>query len=115
MSWNKNTVVCSGVDVIVEVLRHIGIPYSLSVMKTVMGRGLNDAWQNSPIITTMNTIGYQGQKQYDLRRLEYNKTVILERMERTTDCDTDDVITSTQFDFADEPMYWLYEFIEENS
>ena len=98
MSWNKNTVTLSFVDATIKVLRDLGVPYSLSVIGKVKGIGLND-----------------DDKPYELQRLAYSQVVILERMERTTDCDTDDIITSTRFSLRDEPQDWNYEITEENS
>ena len=105
MSWDKNTVNCSHIDSIVGTLQQLGVPYSLSVMREVRGSGAHDYEAEAP----------RERKVYPLRRLEYNKFVILERMERTTDCDTDDLIGSYPFDFADEPKDWEYEITEENS
>ena len=99
MSWNKNTINLSFVDATVKVLRNLEIPYSLSPRWYARGYGVNDG----------------DDKEYPLHRLQYNKIVILERMERTTDCDTDDVITSTQFNLEEEPKDWKYEITEENS
>ena len=99
MSWDKNTVNCSHIDSIVGTLQQLGVPYSLVVMKEVRGRGFNDDIPSTAAPFLVD-------KFYLIRRLEYNKFVILERMERTTDCDTDDLICSYPFDFADEPTDW---------
>lgn len=99
MSWDKNTVDCSRLDTYKAILDELGLPYELTVKIAVRGMGLND---------DEDTV-------YELRRLQYNNFVILERMERTSDCDTDDVITSTQFLLEDEPKDWQYEIMEENS
>ena len=108
MSWDKNTINCSHIDSIVRTLQQLDTLYSLTVEKEVRGMGLNDDIPST-------AAPFLVERFYPLRRLEYNRFVILERMERTTDCDTDDLICSYLFDFADEPADWQYEITEENS
>ena len=108
MSWNKNTVDCSHIDSIVTTLQQLGVPYSLSVMKELVGWGLNDDIPST-------AAPFSVERLFPIRRLEYKRFVLLERMERTTDCDTDDLLCSYPFDFEDEPADWKYEITEENS
>lgn len=91
MSWNKNTVMFSEVDAVMRTLQELETPYTLEVIDSFRGMGLND---------------YDGDAMYDLRRLQYADTVILEYVELDLDCDTDDCILSTRFILWEVPNEW---------
>lgn len=93
MSWNKNTVDNSFVDRTIELLDELEIPYKLTTLGEVHGLGLNDDYARNG-------------KPYEARRLEYGDFVILERMERSADCDSDDYFISEKFSKANEPENW---------
>jgi len=92
MSWNKNTVSFSPIDMIVGVLSDLKIPYQLSVLATVKGYGLNDDYLDLP--------------DWKIRRLQFKNTVYLEQIEQDADCDTDDIITAHKFTIETEPEDW---------
>lgn len=106
MSWNKNTVDLSEVDAAERVLRNLKIPYHLSTLKKVQGRGLNDTDDSLD-----NLYDLDNQK-YLIRRLQYRDIVLLEQMVRTCDCDADDVICSYTFNLTSEPKVWIPEVKE---
>ena len=95
MSWDKNTISMSSLKAILKTLENVGIPHEVSVIGTFKGRGLND----DPYMNGTDTT-------YELRRLQYQDRVILEHVELDGDCDTDDVIVSTEFWLKDEPKNW---------
>lgn len=99
MSWNKNTRVESSVDATIEVLKKLSVPYTVTVLGTVIGMGLND----------------YDDKRYDIRRLQYRDTVLLEAMYRTEDCDSDDYLISYDFTLDTEPKAWKIEEQESSS
>ncbi len=88
MSWNKNTIV-SDMDSIIHTLKNAGIPYSVTVVKTVQGRGLNDMFRKDA--------------SYPLRKLVYADKVVMEQMQSHSDCDMDDVIVTVEFPKGAEP------------
>lgn len=90
MSWNKNTVIVSEIDAAIKVLEAYKKPYSLTVIGTVIGRGLNDL---------ANT-------KYPIRRLSFEDRVILEAMFEAGDCDSDDWLISEEFSLENEPKNW---------
>ena len=97
MSWDKRTINMSHLDMVRELLDDSGFPYTLIVQESVPGFGIND------------DIPLTGEpKYYDLRRLQYGNWVILERIERTADCDEDDTISSHKFSLWEEPKDWKY-------
>ena len=83
MSYNKNTVNHSHIGTIAEVLNDLGIPCTISNIGEVEARGVNDC--NSGIATRT------------MRELRYKGFIVLERMHRTPDCDSDDVIMSHKY------------------
>ena len=93
MSWDKNTVDLSSLDSVVQTLDNLGKEYHLSIEAEVVGRGLND-FENTP--------------PYKLRRLRYDKWVILEQITQDADCDVDDTISSRTFLLEEEPKDWQY-------
>ena len=93
MSWDKNTISFSDIDAVVDVLKDTRIDYGLSVITKVLGRGLNDGM-------------WDEETYYELRRLEYDNIVYLEKIEQDADCDTDDIISSHKFTKANEPKDW---------
>lgn len=95
MSWNKNTIVTSTVDATVEILTDLSYPYNLQIKRLIQGIGINDLEV----------------REYPLRRLQYGKWVILEKMIRHSDCDIDDTIVSYKLTLEDEPKNW--NFVEE--
>ena len=93
MSWDKNTIVFSALSSIKELLDDLNVPYQLSVITRVRGRGINDgAWDE--------------ETWYDLRRLQFGDFAILENIEQDVDCDTDDIILSHKFELTKEPKDW---------
>ena len=96
MSWNKNTIKISEIDIIINLLQELNTPYKLTILGKVKGLGLNDT----------------GDVYYEIRKLEYKDIVILERMERSKDCDADDVIVSYVFEKDKEPENWKIEIIK---
>ena len=105
MSWDKNTIVCSQINAIISTLDICKKPYTLSVLGNVQGHGLND----DLIIEDNSGELYPGSKYYDIRKLEFEGIVILEQMQRSHDCDTDDMIISVKFDKGSEPKTWPLE------
>lgn len=97
ISWNKNTLVLSDIDNTIEVLKETGTPYTLVEIGKVNGMGLNDDIQSDDI------------KQYPIRRLEYKTFVVLEQLQRTPDCDSDDWLISKKFKKGEEPKKWELE------
>jgi len=95
MSWNKNTLNNSKLDHIKIILDELSIPYKLTTLGKVMGIGLNDDIREDC--------------DYPIRKLEVGNKVVLERMERNTDCDFDDYITSYIFDKEKVPKNWELE------
>jgi hypothetical protein len=100
MSWNKNTIV-SDMDSIIHTLENAGIPYAITVEKTVKGRGLNDMYLREETI-------------YPLRRLIYSDKVVLEQMQQNSDCDVDDVIVTVEFKKDNEPKDFQFVVIIDN-
>ena len=90
MSWNKNTVNCSGLDAIREALLGLGASHTITSIGEFVGRGLND----------------EDGELYDLRRLQYFNAVVLEYVDLHSDCDADDVICSQWFSMENEPKDW---------
>ena len=93
MSWNKNTVDKSFVDQAIKLLDELEIPYKVETLGEVQGMGLNDDYGRD-------------RRPYEARRLEYAGFVMLERMERSADCDSDDYFISEKFKIEDEPEKW---------
>lgn len=96
MSWNKNTIVSSHIDVIVKTLTEVGEKYEVRELAKVDGMGLNDDWDTK----------------YPIRMLSYRNIVVLERMNRHPDCDFDDFIDSHEFDKNYVPKEWEYDITD---
>lgn len=79
MSWNKNTI-HSYLNDLVKVLDAANAPYSLTDRGIVGDFGLNE---DGPIT---------------LRTLVYTNVVLMEQMQRTEDCDSDDYIVCLGFE-----------------
>jgi hypothetical protein len=99
MSWDKNTFNTSKMAEVVKVLNELGEPYTCTHLGQVRAMGVNDS---------MNDIDV-----YSIKKLEYRDKVILERMERTHDCDSDDILTSHTFKKGEEPSEWPLEVYED--
>lgn len=97
MSWDKQTVDYSDIKIVLDTLNVIGVPYVLTELGKIRGNGLND-------INEEGTETY-----YSLRKLEYANRVILDQMQRTHDCDSDDCIVSITFYKKDVPQDWKLE------
>jgi hypothetical protein len=95
MSWNKNTINLSQIDAWINLCKSNNMAYELTVLGKVRGRGLNDDGD------------------LEIRRLRCGESVLLERMERTADCDSDDLIQSYQYNRATEPKQWDIEIGDE--
>lgn len=100
MSWNKNTRNESEVNSVVRTLKKLGVKYKLTTIGSVQGMGLNDDYRKSSL--------------YKLRKLEYKDVVLLEKMVRSTDCDSDDVIISKEFKANKLPSEWVLEIVFDN-
>jgi len=90
MSWDKQTINLSKLDAVRDTLEEVGVPFRESVIATFRGAGCNDP----------------DYEMYDLKRLAYRDTVILEYVTMDSDCDANDYIQSIQFDLKDEPKHW---------
>lgn len=100
MSWKKQTINLSKIDKIVENLRQEQIPYIISLLGKVEGKGLNDILEN------------EEWRVYQLRRLDYDNKIMLERIIQTNDIELDDFIISKVF-YKDEcPDEWYYKIIK---
>ena len=100
MSYNKNTVNCSDIDTIIETLKELNVKYILKDIGKVTGYGLND--------------DYAKTDKHKIRKLTYEDFVVLEKIKRTTDCDTDDLIVSKKFHKNKVPKKWEIEETIEN-
>jgi len=98
MSWDKNTISFSEVDAFLRFADIFGADYQLIELAKVRGRGLND----DPYMSGE-------EKLYPIRRVEFKDKVILEYMERHSDCDADDIIRSCIYDKAQVPLEWQLE------
>ncbi len=105
MSWDKNTVNMSNIDGTILTLKKLGVPYKVTILSKVKGLGLNDDIFEEDI----KGILHPGIRYYDIRKLEYKDTIILEKMLRDNDCDFDDVIVSYEFKKGQEPKDWKTE------
>lgn len=97
MSWDKCTINLSKLDSVKEILDELKVPYKLTILGEVDGRGLND----DSFMGTANE-----DVMYKLRRLEYNDNVVLEKMVQDADCDSDDYVVSEKFKLSNEPKDW---------
>jgi len=95
MSYDKNTVSASEINKTIELLKELKIEYKLTILGKVEGYGLND--------------DYKDDSTYEIRKLEYKDKVILERMVREEDCDSNDYIISKKFDKKKVPKKWKIE------
>jgi hypothetical protein len=99
MSWDKQTARQSGIPATVECLETLHIPYNLKLIGAVSDRA---EWSSPD-----DEIG--------LYRLAYQDIIILERMERTSDCDTDDIVRSYVFAKTNDPTEtWEVEITIDN-
>lgn len=95
MSYDKNTYSFSDITPLVRELMRRKENYHLGVLGNVLAVGVNDNYNNID--------------DYDLRILIYKGGVILEQMRRTNDCDSDDTIVSSIFNFDEVPENWFLE------
>ena len=95
MSYNKNTIRSSDIDSIIEVLKELKVEYKEEKIGDVTGFGLNDDYSNTD--------------KHVIRKLTYNDYVVLEKIVRTTDCDSNDVIVSKKFKKDKVPKKWKIE------
>ena len=98
MSWEKNTINLSELDSVVAMLKKDNRPHTMTVLGEVLGLGLND----------------DSRYNYKIRRLEYTTLsgqgyVVLEQMQRTSDCDSDDHLVSMEYKKDEEPKNWQLE------
>ena len=92
MSWDKNTVNASSINMIISILELETIPYEVVNIGNVTDMGLSSAYDDDEMIP--------------LHKIITNNAVYLERMERTDDCDFDDFIRMYMFTKANEPAKW---------
>ena len=92
MSWDKNTINGSDVIFAASLLEAVGTPYKLTKIADASANGMNDTIDD--------------RDSYPLYRLEFRDRVALDRIERTYDCDGDDVIKTYVFLLANEPKSW---------
>jgi len=92
LGWDKNTIVQTAVDFTLGILKRMDIPHTITTLGHVSGQGMNDSYSDSG--------------NYSIRRLEYHGKVLLERMERSYDCDADDYLVSQEFPKGQEPRLW---------
>lgn len=94
MSWNKNTIVNSFVDKKIEEFKELGATYMVVTLIEVAGHGLNDDQDTT----------------YPIRALFYKTDlgdrVVLEQMNRDSDCDGDDIVTGLEVSVEDCPLAW---------
>lgn len=102
MSWDKQTIVLSFVNATIATLKDLNILYTLTELGQVQGNGRNDDDLGKDAEGDPIPIG----RCYPIRKLEYGDVVILEQMQRTHDCDTDDVILAFKFEKGKEPKDW---------
>jgi hypothetical protein len=105
MSWDKQTIVLSFVNATIATLKDLNILYTLTELGQVQGNGRNDDDLGKDAEGDPIPIG----RCYPIRKLEYGDVVILEQMQRTHDCDTDDVILAFKFEKGKEPKDWQIE------
>jgi hypothetical protein len=101
MSWDKNTANVSSLNSVVQVLKNLDEHFTVTYMGEVRAMGVNDDFCDPPIDV------------YPIRKLEYRDKVILERMERTHDCDSDDMLVSLTFTKGEEPSEWPLEVYDD--
>jgi hypothetical protein len=94
MSWDKNTINISKISSICETLDILGIPYGLTILGIVDGKGHNDNFSDEV-----------GGKAYSIRMLTFYasssgifKKYFVEQMQRAIDCDMDDYLVSFEVD-----------------
>lgn len=100
MSWNKNTINHSKLDEFIEVWEKQNKCYVLYILGFVKGYGLND--DEDTVYAIRKAINWD------------DNMVVLERMERTHDCDCDDTIVSYIFPLGDCPENWEIEVYVDN-
>ncbi len=97
MSWNKNTIDNSQINSIARILLLLEIPYTIEVLASIKGSGLND----------FDLVGEDEVcRTYELRELRCAKFVVLDSIYKTLDCDADDIISSDIFKIGEEPKEW---------
>jgi hypothetical protein len=105
MSWDKNTIVRSSIDMVVSTLDNLSVPYSLETLGFVRGDGMNDDFFDD--VTKEIT-----SKKYPIRKLSYQDVVIQEVMARSHDCDGDDFLDSKEFskgNYEPLPLEYYYD------
>ena len=96
MSWNKNTINNSQLYTFAYTFGKVRRPINIEIIGYAEGYGLNDIYEDN--------IGL-----YPIRKLSFDDIVVLEQMQRTVDCDTDDTIVSIMFDADKVPSDWPIE------
>jgi hypothetical protein len=97
MGLDKNTIRTSEIDTDINILKELNHPYILTELGKIQGRGINDLYSEAD------------EDEYPIRKLEYGNIIILEQIERHTDCDMDDIIRSFKFNKVNEPSEWQIE------
>ena len=97
MSYDKNTIDISFLDVTKGTLDELDVEYTITYLGEAVGKGVNDI----------------PEMVYQLRKLEYRDKVVMERMERTYDCDSDDLRVSHIFEKGEEPKEWPLEIFKD--
>jgi hypothetical protein len=107
MSYNKNTIRVTEVDATLKVLCKANITYTLEVLGSVVGLGMND--------DTYDREGNEISGNYECRKLTYGDTVLMERMDCSSDCDSNDYFNSYEYKKGEEPETWeLSVYIDED-
>lgn len=109
MSWNKNTVVSSHIEIMVSLFKEHNIPYTLTEIGQVQGNGLNDRYCSDKSDFRREITSFQEDEhypdyhvvKYKLYRLDCGEKVYLEKIVRYTDCDSDDYVSMSEFNKAE--------------
>lgn len=97
MSWTKRTLRLSAIDDTVERLRAEHKPYKVTLLGRARGYGVNDLSRET-----------EKWRVYNLRKLEYGTTVMMEQIIQSTDMHLDDFIVSHIFYKKEVPENWKF-------
>jgi hypothetical protein len=83
MSWDKQTIIISEIDSLISLLSQLGVPYGLEKLGNVADNG---TWSDPLKALTIRVLTYS--TNHD------GLQTIVEQMQRTIDCDTNDTLVS---------------------